>query len=49
MFPLIVIRALLMILALLVLAIMSFIAGLGWWEYTSSHDTALPAVYKELS
>jgi hypothetical protein len=30
MLPLIVIRALLMIIALLVLAIMSFIAGLGW-------------------
>ena len=49
MFPLIVIRALLMILALLVLAIMSFTAGLGWWEHTPSHDTALPAAYKEVS
>jgi len=35
MFPLLVVRALLMIVALLVLAMMSFVAGLGWYASTS--------------
>ncbi len=34
MFPLLIVRTLLIVLALLVLAIMSFIAGLGWYALT---------------